>query len=418
MSNKPCDVLLTNGSYYGTVAAARFFGRLGHRVVVADSDSRHVTRFSRYFSEGIDYPEKGDFRRRMEALLDYGKAHPGTLLYPCSDDHAWIMAMHRDELSEHFLTYQPSFEVLENLLNKELLYRTCEQLKVPVPETYYPRNENHLEALADQLVGRRALIKPKTQVGIRVTKKAVVTDGGSGIVGEYCSFRERFSYYKAVSEHSKALNWPMLQEFHPDASTSTISIAGFRSRDGDVFHALASRKALQYPLKIGVGLVFESLGDQPELFDRVRRICEDVGYFGVFEAEFIQTPGEHLLMDFNPRFYGQMALEIARGLPLPGMVAEAAQGRALKPVSLSPGPHLLRHGSLLKLISTTQFLGGRIAWSQRRDWLSLGRSSEVTCVDHIYDPEDRGPWIADILKRIYKYLRHPRSSFLTLFGNA
>ena len=51
-----------------------------------------------------------------------------------------------------------------------------------------------------------------------------------------------------------------------------------------------------------------------------------IGYFGVFEAEFIRLGDERLLIDFNPRFFGQMGFDVARGLPIVGLAYEAALG--------------------------------------------------------------------------------------------
>jgi hypothetical protein len=51
------------------------------------------------------------------------------------------------------------------------------------------------------------------------------------------------------------------------------------------------------------------------------------GYYGAFEVEFIRQGPRFLLLDFNPRFYGQMAFDIARGVPLPLFVYEAARRR-------------------------------------------------------------------------------------------
>src|SRR5260370_27467912 len=45
------------------------------------------------------------------------------------------------------------------------------------------------------------------------------------------------------------------------------------------------------------------------------RLCRSLGYVGVFQCEFIEHEGEHLLIDFNPRFYNYMAFDHARGLP-------------------------------------------------------------------------------------------------------
>src|SRR6185503_2657993 len=61
-----------------------------------------------------------------------------------------------------------------------------------------------------------------------------------------------------------------------------------------------------------------------ELTQKLAALCKRLGYFGVFEVEFIQADGKALLIDFNPRFYSQMAFDIARGVPLPYFIYLAA----------------------------------------------------------------------------------------------
>ena len=73
--------------------------------------------------------------------------------------------------------------------------------------------------------------------------------------------------------------------------------------------------------------------DYPEIRESVRRICEATGYHGAFEVEFIPSADGDLLMDFNPRYYGQMQLEISRGLPIPELVACDARWQPFPPLA-------------------------------------------------------------------------------------
>jgi hypothetical protein len=56
-------------------------------------------------------------------------------------------------------------------------------------------------------------------------------------------------------------------------------------------------------------------------------LCERIGYYGAFELEFVVTQGRMLLIDFNGRFYNQLAF----GMDLPKLVYA-------DPVE-HPGPH-------------------------------------------------------------------------------
>ena len=49
----------------------------------------------------------------------------------------------------------------------------------------------------------------------------------------------------------------------------------------------------------------------------VRRLCRELGYFGIFEVEFLWFDGRWAAIDFNPRLFNQIGMDIRRGMPLP-----------------------------------------------------------------------------------------------------
>ena len=79
----------------------------------------------------------------------------------------------------------------------------------------------------------------------------------------------------------------------------------------------ASRKLVQYPNRFGDGACFRSEPVDDELSRRLAEMCRGLGFFGMFEAEFIEEDGRKLLIDFNPRLFNGLALPVARGLRLP-----------------------------------------------------------------------------------------------------
>lgn len=407
-------VLLTDGSYYGTLAAARYFGRQGLVVALADTARSTFTHWSRFVSERHRLPKGIDFEGLASWLEDFGRRRPGFLLYPCSDDMAWTLARHRERLQAHFAMVQPAFEVIETLLDKRKLYELCARLEIPTPHTAYPSDQKNLVDTVRNLRGR-ILVKPRTQVGMRVKLKGEIAGAGPKLIETYTRFRNSTRYCSALLQHDPSLAWPMLQRFRPAAATQTINVAGFIGGPAGACHALSSRKVLQYPLTIGVGLCFESVTTPPVLIDSVRRLCAAAGYYGAFEVEFIESDGQFELMDFNPRYYGQMQLEISRGLPVPGLVAAAASGKPVAtPDGFSNGRHANR--SVLARVMTTQWMARRVTWRERERWLRFAGDDTMLITDHVFDADDPRPAWADQARHYARYLRHPRSSLNTLFG--
>jgi D-aspartate ligase len=416
-------VLLTNGGYYGTLAAARNYGRAGLRVVLADSDRWTQTSFSDHISERLRCPARENLDALAGWLEGHGREHPGQLLYPCSDDLCWLLSEHRERLSRHFAMFQPPFDVVATLLNKERLYRLCWGLGIATPATELPATEDEAARLTAML-SKPYLIKPKMQAGLNINKKAELWHPGRDLAAQMRQFRRHHWHQPAVLRGAPGVAWPMLQEYHPEAATRTISVAGFAWPEHDIFVARVTQKVLQYPLKIGVGLCFEEIEPPAGLIESVRGLCQAVGYFGAFEVEFIRVENntQHLLIDFNPRFYGQMQFEIASGLPIPSLVragalgdVEAAarlargfeQGRALRPLRFS-------NQWLLGLVMTTQWLGGRVGWKARAQWLGWRGAGS----DQVWQRGDRAPLLADVALKVHDYLHHPRAAARVLFGEA
>jgi hypothetical protein len=241
-------------------------------------------------------------------------------------------------------------------------------------------------------------------------------------------FLTRHTYHPTfLKEAPRDIVWPLLQQFLPDAQANTHSLSGFIDASGVLRTSRACVKLYQQPVKVGVGVAFESRAVVPALAQGVERMARATGYFGVFEAEFIhvQENDQYFLMDFNPRYYGQMHFATCRGMPLAQMVYAAAHGDADRLDALvQRSAQLDAHPSdSSPQHFCNRWLFGTLLWAQRikgalsaadhrawRRWMDAGQVS-----DFVFDPDDPEPWRTD--QRLYwrNWLRHPRASFRELF---
>ena len=223
--------------------------------------------------------------------------------------------------------------------------------------------------------------------------------------------------------HDPGLADPIVQEFHPRAAQHIYSLAGFDAPEQNIYLLRASEKVLQYPLTVGVGLCFESRPVNSPLGLQLRRLIDVVGYRGAFEVEFIHLPAENrfLLIDFNPRFYGQMGFDIARGLPIARLCYLAAIGDWAELQRLAAaaqhwdhhGPWHFRHRWLLKLYVTTHWLGGNLSRQERRKWLQWADCGPFD--DPVLALDDPAPGQAARRQAWQSLLRHPRATLRTYF---
>ena len=407
----PRGFLLTTGNFLGTLAAARDLGRHGIPVVLADATPDTLTGHSRFVTRSLACPGLDAPEAWVQWLLDFGQREPGHVLYATSDDACWLLDQHHDALGRYFYLYQPRSGRLYEALNKKNLYAHCEALGIDQPAQYSPE-----QALSQpDAVAYPVLVKPQTLGGSVKTPKAVVVKNRAELQATLAQARQRFSYHPAMLAHDPGLRDVMVQAYYPEAAGHVYSLAGFHAPEQDIYLLRACQKVLQHPLRFGVGLCFESRPVHPALAGQLRRLMEALEYRGAFEVEFIHLESENrfLLIDFNPRFYGQMGFDIARGLPVARLcyLAAVGDGAALRALAASAQRwddvtrwHF-RHEWMLKLFVTTHWLAGNLSRQQRRDWLrwAQGRPAE----DPLRATDDPAPAQASRRNTWLGFLRTP-----------
>jgi predicted ATP-grasp superfamily ATP-dependent carboligase len=314
--------LLTMPHYTGTLATARQLAERGVEVVVAADRLLAPALWSRHVSKRERFPAVARGPEQLAAwLCGYGRRNGGAVLYPTSDDIAWVVSRYADRLGQHFHLFAPPMSAMRSLLDKSALYEVCTELGVPTPKSWFPRSELELAGLFDD--GRALLLKPRAQMFFSGGKGERLEHRAQAIAA-WRAYRAA-PYAPGILVDFPSLDLPLVQEYEPTAAQGTYSISGFIEPSGQILGARASTKLLQ-TARVGVGMCFVASEVDREALRSVERVAKRVGYFGVFEVEFVKRDGQCLLIDFNPRYYGQMGFDIARGVPLPWLVHNAAQG--------------------------------------------------------------------------------------------
>lgn len=412
------QTLIMLGDHHGSLAAARDLGRRGHRVVFADH--RRVTpgAWSRFVARRVVSPPPSDLTAYADWLAEFGRANPGTFVYAVNDDLCWILARHQAELSRHFRMYQPDLPVIDTILDKKQLYRLAADIGVPCPRTWAPDSEADLARVAAE-ASYPVLIKPRTQAGLDSKRKGRIAWSASALRAEYDAFRSANRYHPELTTHDPSVAWPLVQEYLPRAVHEVFSVAGFADAHGR-FALRASQKVFQRPRRLGVGVGFEARPVPEPVASWVRNLCRASGYYGAFEVEFIaDRQGGLVLADFNPRYYGQMGFEIARGLPQPwlawlgasgdadGLAAELDAAAASGDSALATSSRYA-HGWILRLLIAGQFATGRLTREERRAWLRWLEAADAPRFDAIGDRDDTTPLWVDLATSSLAFARHPR----------
>jgi D-aspartate ligase len=122
-----------------------------------------------------------------------------------------------------------------------------------------------------------------------------------------------------------------------------------------------------------------------------------------------------LLIDMNPRFYNQLAFDVARGLPLPLLAYRAAMGdlrevaRLLSEARAAALPRAFCNSLGVRLLVSAQRLAGRMSAADAARWSQWMLSHRGALVDAVWDADDPGPFRAEIARQLYDTARHPRA---------
>lgn len=407
--------LLCDGTYYGSLAAVRSLGRGGIPVVVADDKRMTPASWSRYATRVMRCPPVSDADAMLRWLLRFGAREERTVLYPTSDEMAFLLSRHRAALDEHFALYQPDLGTILRVLDKRLLLEAAREAGVDTPATFFPATRAEAERCAREAPGP-LLVKPRTQLFLELHRKGALAYGSPEDVGEaFDLFRRRNRYLPPIADQHPELTQPMLQRYYPEATESIHSVSGFRSRDGRHLAMLGAVKLLQRPRRLGVGLCFESAEVPEAVRTATTRLLEVLGYYGVFELEFIQAGGRHLLIDMNPRFYNQLQLDVSRGLDLPRMAYAGAVEDELELAALvartsqSVGPQAFCNGIGLRMLVGAQLAFGTMSTADATRWRDWQRKHGPSLVDSLAADDDIAPFVAEGASQVYGCLRHPRA---------
>jgi D-aspartate ligase len=414
-------VLLTMAAYRGTLAAVRALGRAGIPVTVADPAWLAASKWSRFATTTETCPDVTDSDRFVDWLVTFGRTRPRHVLLPTSDEIAWLCSKHRERLVEHFDLDIPAIAVTHRILNKRALYGAAVAAGMSVPPTWFPGAVDDLGQCLHEATFP-VIVKPRTQVMFRSQSKGVLVERASDLPARYAAFA-RQPYGNAVIAHDPDCALPMVQEFLPQAATRIYNISAFVHRHR-IVGALASRKLLQQPRRLGTGICFEEAPISAELVQRLQALVTRVGFDGVFEAEFVESGRDRVLIDFNPRFYNQMAFDMDRGLPLALLAYHASKGDDSEVATLysrlclrPPMGRVYVDFLNLRLLLLAQRVAGTLSGTEKGawvEWLKVNRS-QTTYAE--LDKSDFAPACAAALQLLLTHARHPRKFLYAMVLN-
>ena len=407
VSCKGSAVVLASASSGGTIAAVRQLASMGISVNVMSSERLAAAAWSSRAERIYRAPRECDTQRFMECLLAIGEARSGSVLLATSDVTAHLYATHASALEQYFRLYQAPLEAITRLLDKASLAELAERAGLTVLPTFVPSGLDEVIMVAPTL-SYPLLIKPRSHVHRLRNDKGMVVKTPCELIAKYRQILEREGMAADRSRPCEA-SLPILQHFVNVGSEGVHSITGFIDRKGELFVTRHSTKVFLRSQPVGVGLCYESLEPDPELSASVHRLCQDVGYFGVFEVEFVRFDGTWAIIDFNPRFFNQVGLDIRRGMPLPllawldatgdtvSLKAEVARAQACES---TVGKVIFYDQFTFNIMLAVRLATGRISWQEFSSWRAWTTRHRGAAVDVAVDARDRMPGVVHAVSEL------------------
>ncbi len=365
------------------LAVTRSLGRRGVPVIGLDRDDAGYGLHSCYtmVSGRCPYP-LDDEREFIDLLMEIGSAlKQKALLFPCLDEWVFAVARNASELGEYFILPFSDFETVERILDKNLLYRKCEQRRIPIPRTFYV-GEQSPEQIAGE-ISFPCIVKPALQREFtnEFGEKVLRAESGE----EFLSLCERARHHPLLA-----------QEIVGAGADSFYSLCSYISRDGQAKGVFVGRKLEQYPPDFGTACLVDSHWVE-EVVERGVEILRDFGYHGISEVEFIydKPSGDFKLLDINTRVWKWIGLPIRGGIDLPWLAyADAVYGNVEAAGRQRDG---LRWVYLKDYIALRRARAGvDETMLTRQDWLDLitGRAeSQGEIVDAVFARDDPEPFV-------------------------
>ena len=296
-------VVITDGKYRSSIAAARMLGRGGYSVVVTQTRGDQALEppvfTSRYVAQGRwlegaaadpDYPDK------LYALLE---EYDRPVLFCAGAATLSAVSKQRERFEKvcDFLIAPP--DVLDALNDKEAVHRRCVGLGIPVPEEY----EGEPDAYP-------VIIKPHCgeKFGLKAKDRYAVANNAD----EYAA---KLAAMQSYDPH------PIVQQRVEGAGAGASLLL---DRDSRLIAAVCHRRVREYPASGGPSTCCESFYDR-EMIDSAYRLLASFGFVGMAMVEF---KGDCVL-EVNPRVWGSFPMTERADSPFACRYAQAAAGERI-----------------------------------------------------------------------------------------
>lgn len=285
MRNNREGVIVLGGHVQG-LGIVRILGEKKIKSILLDYNKQNITKHSKYCSEFIWYRKEN----LLNALLSLESQYGGWLIVPTDDSHIEVISKNHTLLSKIFKLSTQEWSVIENFYNKKRTYQLCNNLNIPIPNSYFPETEIDL---FNCNLNFPVIIKPAVMhTFYNETKRKVFV----------CKDKnELLKFYREASKIIPSEEI-IVQEVIPGDSENQYSVCFYFNEVPKV--SLIAKRSRQHPIDFGNATTFaETVPYIKKLYTRASNLLSMVKYVGFAEVEFKydERINEFLFLEVNPR---------------------------------------------------------------------------------------------------------------------
>jgi D-aspartate ligase len=388
-----------------TLAFARSLGRQGVPLHFYGSGAGRWSRYctTRFRSPPVERVD--EFQPWLRERLRSGDI---TRVAPTTDLVAFHVSALRCEFApEVQRTIAPLAEI-ENCLIKTRFSAVSAMADCPTLATLAPDSLEGAVA-AGSALGYPVMLKPKSHLAVGFAERGRLLMNEADLVSHY----RRYSIapgQEDVAAVYPELAWPLLQRYIASARNRVYSVTGFKDADGGIVTACVSYKREQWPPDVGVSTL-QIACDDSRILEYGLKVVNQTLSRGIFEVEVLADSDALYAIDLNPRAFGFLELDIARGADLPWLwFSSTVEAQTTLPQPL-PQMHFQARHWLMHLLKSMAGAKDRADPVAPESADPSTPKVSVSMLGHRSDP------LPMIISNLH-LLRHPRSLVRAQFASS
>ncbi len=296
-------VLYLGGTGLGVI---RSLGRQGIPVIGLDPDPTQVGHFSKY-CKGIvcPDPEKNEILC-IDFLMKLGEQlNTRGVLIPAADKYVLAIARHSKKLEKYYRIPMAQPHTIETLVDKGKFYSLLEEMNLPHPKTYYPKDMLDVERIVNE-VAFPCIIKPVFSHKFFSTFRVKAFKANS--TDELLK-----SYIRAKKDDQEIV----IQELIPGVNTDNYIVNAYFNQISEPLGIFTHRVVRQYPLNLGTSPHTVSVWI-PEIAEMCISFLKKIKYQGLMDADIRRDPRDNKFkfIEINARVGWQSSLAMRCGVNL------------------------------------------------------------------------------------------------------